>query len=54
MLTTSGEQKELIAKLKEQKMWGHIRMLAEKDPYIKEQLDKLEVYYRIKYEQRRR
>jgi len=45
---------ELIEQLKEQRMWGDIHRLAEKDPYIKDLLDKVVVYYRLKYEQRRR
>jgi hypothetical protein len=45
---------DIVADLKQANMWGNIRRLAEKDPYIKEQLDKIIVYYRLKYEQRRR
>lgn len=45
---------DMIAEMRERQMWANIRMLAEKDAYIKEQLDKIEVYYRLKYEQRRR
>jgi hypothetical protein len=45
---------ELVEKLREQSMWGNIHRLAEKDLYLQEQLDKIVVYYRLKYEQRRR
>jgi hypothetical protein len=44
----------LIEQIRKQSMWGHIHRLAEKDPYIKELLDKIVVYYKVKYEQRRR
>ena len=44
----------LIDQLRKHSMWGHIHALAEKDPYIKELLDKIVVYYKVKYEQRRR
>jgi len=45
---------DLIDQLRKRSMWGHIHTLAEKDPYIKELLDKIVVYYKVKYEQRRR
>jgi hypothetical protein len=44
----------MIAEMRERNRWAHIRELAKKDEYIKEQLDKIDVYYRLKYEQRRR
>jgi hypothetical protein len=44
----------LIEQIRKQSMWGHIHRLAEKDPYIKELLDKIVVYYKVKYEQRQR
>ena len=54
MKTPSEEKKDLMEELREQRMWGNIHRLAERDPYLKEQLDKIVVYYRLKYEQRRR
>ena len=45
---------DMIVEMRERQKWATIRMLAEKDAYIKEQLDKIDVYYRLKYEQRRR
>jgi len=45
---------DLYRQLQKQAMWGHIHRLAEKDPYIQELLDKIVVYYKVKYEQRRR
>ena len=44
----------LIAELKHATLWGDIHRLAETDSELKEQLDKIIVYYRLKYEQRRR
>jgi len=44
----------LIAELKEASLWGNIKRLAKTDPELQEQLDKIIVYYRLKYEQRRR
>jgi len=45
---------ELLASLKHAALWGDIHRRAEQDPYLQEQLDKIVVYYRLKYEQRRR
>jgi len=45
---------KLIAEIKHATLWGDIHRLAKKDPYLQEQLDKIVVYYRLKYEQRRR
>jgi hypothetical protein len=45
---------DLIEQIRKQAMWGHIHKLAEKDPYIKELIDKIVVYYKVKYEPRRR
>lgn len=44
--------KDLAKEIREQTMWGNIRRLAERDPYIKEQLDKLVVYYKLKYDRK--
>jgi hypothetical protein len=46
--------KDLVESMRKASMWGNIHRLAEKDLYLKEQLDKIVVYYRLKYEQRRR
>ena len=46
--------KDLIADLKKQRLWGDIHRMSERDPVLKEELDKIIVYYRLKYEQRRR
>ena len=46
--------KDLMESLRKSSMWGNIHRLAEKDPVLQEQLDKIVVYYRLKYEQRRR
>jgi hypothetical protein len=40
---------ELIAELKHAKLWGNIHRMAKKDPVLQEHLDKLVVYYRLKY-----
>ena len=44
--------KKLIEELREATMWGNIHRLAEKDPYIRELLDKIIAYYKLKYERR--
>ena len=54
MKTPAEEKKDLIEELREQSMWGWIHRLAKTDPVLQEQLDKIVVYYRLKYEQRRR
>ena len=54
MKTPTEEKNDLIESLHKAKMWGHIHRLAERDSYLQEQLDKIVVYYRLKYEQRRR
>jgi hypothetical protein len=46
--------KDLVESLRKASMWGNIHRLAEQDPELQEQLDKIVVYYRLKYEQRRR
>jgi len=45
---------ELVDQLRTQSMWGNIHRLAEKDPGLQELLDRVVIYYRLKYEQRRR
>jgi hypothetical protein len=48
------ERQDLIKELREQNMWGSIFRYAKTDPVLKEELDKIVVYYRLKYEQRTR
>jgi hypothetical protein len=55
MKSPKEEKKDLIEELREQRMWHRILHIhAKTDPYLQEQLDKIVVYYRLKYEQRRR
>jgi hypothetical protein len=54
MKTPEQEKRDLIAELRENQMWGLIHHHAKKDPVLQEQLDKIVVYYKLKYEQRRR
>lgn len=54
MLTPSEEQKALMAELRENRMWAWIHKRAKKDPGLQELLDRAVIYYRLKYEQRRR
>ena len=49
-----SSHKDILEEIRNAKLWGNIHRLAEKDPHLKEQLDKIVVYYRLKYEQRRR
>ena len=44
--------KDLMESISKSSMWGNIHRLAEKDPVLKEQLDKIVVYYKLKYERR--
>jgi len=45
---------KLIDQILKQKMWGHIHRLAEKDLALQKLVDRVVIYYRLKYEQRRR
>lgn len=54
MKTPAEEKKDLIEELREQRLWNRIHIYAKKDPELQEQLDKIVVYYRLKYEQRTR
>jgi hypothetical protein len=54
MKTPEEEKNDLIEELRETRMWHRIHNYAKKDPVLQEQLDKIVVYYRLKYEQRRR
>ena len=52
MLTSSDEQKALMAELRENQLWGNIHRRAKNDPGLQELLDRVVIYYRLKYEQR--
>lgn len=45
---------QLIKKMKDAVLWGDIHRLAKKDLKLQELLDRAVIYYRLKYEQRRR
>lgn len=49
MKTPTEEKKDLMEELREQRMWGNIHRLAEQDPALQELLDKVVVYYKLKY-----
>jgi hypothetical protein len=46
--------KELNDQIQKQIMWGDIHRRAETDSELQELLDRVVIYYRLKYEQRRR
>ena len=54
MKTPAEEKKDLIEELREQRMWSRIHIYAKTDPGLQELLDRAVIYYRLKYEQRRR
>jgi hypothetical protein len=54
MKTPEQEKRDLISEMRERQMWSLIHYWAKKDTVLQEQLDKIVVYYRLKYEQRRR
>jgi len=54
MKLPAEEKKDLIAEVRENSLWYWIRYHAKTDPELKEQLDKIVVYYRLKYEHPRR
>lgn len=54
MKISAEEKNDLIHSVLHSKLWGSIHRQAKKDPELQEQLDKIVVYYRLKYEQRRR
>ena len=54
MKTPAEEKKDLVKELREQSMWGWIHRRAKTDPGLQELLDRVIIYYRLKYEQRRR
>jgi hypothetical protein len=41
---------DLHAEIKHNQLWSNIHRHARTDPELKEQLDKIVVYYRLKYE----
>ena len=54
MKTPEQEHADLLQEIHHARLWGGIHRVAKKDPYLQEELDKIVVYYRLKYEQRRR
>jgi hypothetical protein len=54
MKTPTEEKNDLIAEIRHATLWGDIHRRAKKDQELQEQLDKIVVYYRLNYEQRRR
>ena len=54
MKTPFEEKTDLIAEVRHARLWGDIHRAAKEDPDLQEELDKIVVYYRLKYEQRRR
>lgn len=54
MKTPEQEHADLVKEIQHARLWNGIHNRAEKDPYLQEQLDKIVVYYRLKYEQRTR
>lgn len=53
MKTPTEEKRDLIDGIRHARLWGDIHRLAKKDPELQEQLDKIVVYYRLKYANRR-
>jgi hypothetical protein len=52
MKTPTEEKRDLIEEIRHAKLWGGIHRRAKTDPELQEQLDKIVVYYRLKYERR--
>ena len=52
MKTPAEEKKSLREEIQESRLWGNIHRSAKTDPELKEQLDKIVVYYKLKYERR--
>lgn len=48
----SSNQRELIAQLREDQLWGEIRRHARKDAGLQELLDRAIMYYKLKYDNR--
>ena len=49
---TKDDGNDLVESMRKASMWGNIHRLAEQDPDLQEQLDKIVVYYKLKYERR--
>ena len=54
MKTPTEEKRDLIEEIRHAKLWGGIHRRAKKDPELQELLDRVIIYYRLKYEQRQR
>jgi len=48
----NGPRPDIILELRENQLWGDIRRLAKTDPALQEELERVIIYYRLKYEQR--
>ena len=48
MVGQNTRAKSLVGKIQEDKLWGEIRRMAEKDPGMAELLDRAKVYYHLK------
>jgi len=46
----SPRQKDLYQGLQRSKLWGNIHRESENDPVLKDLLDRVEIYYRMKYD----
>jgi hypothetical protein len=47
--SVSKERQSLHQSLQETKLWGDIRRKSDQDPALKDMLEQIEVYYRMKY-----
>lgn len=54
MKTPTEEKRDLIEEIKHYRLWGDIHRVAKTDPELQELLDRVIIYYRLKYEQRQR
>ena len=52
MKTPTEEKRDLIEEIQHYRLWGDIYRWAKTDPELQEQLDKIVVYYRLKYGRR--
>jgi hypothetical protein len=50
MKTPKKEHADLVKEIHHAILWGGIHRRAEQDLYLKEELDKIVVYYRLKYD----
>jgi hypothetical protein len=44
----SDKKRDLLDELKKNKLWGDIHRAAQSDPVLKEMLDQVEIYHRLK------